>query len=52
MAEAQLGPQHRDVATSMNNLAALYREQGRYEEAAPLYQRFLVILEEQLGRRI
>ena len=47
--EAQLGPEHPDVATSLNNLAELYRLQGRYEEAEPLYQRALGIFEAQLG---
>ncbi|WP_031291855.1 tetratricopeptide repeat protein, partial [Leptolyngbya sp. Heron Island J] len=47
--EAQLGPQHPEVAASLNNLAELYRLQGRYEEAEPLYQRSLGILEAQLG---
>ncbi|MEZ5574703.1 MAG: tetratricopeptide repeat protein [Candidatus Competibacteraceae bacterium] len=31
-----------DTLTSVNNLAFLYEEQGRYEEAEPLYQRALV----------
>jgi hypothetical protein len=44
-----LGPDHPDVATSLNNLAALYRSQGKYAEAAPLFQRSLVILEKALG---
>ncbi|BAZ70472.1 putative kinesin light chain [Fischerella sp. NIES-4106] len=28
---------HRNVATSLNNLAELYRSQGGYSEAEPLY---------------
>ena len=32
---------HPDVATSLNNLAALYKAQGHYAEAEPLYQRSL-----------
>ncbi|MBD2115168.1 MULTISPECIES: tetratricopeptide repeat protein [Cyanophyceae] len=47
--EAQLGPDHPDTATSLNNLAELYRLLGRYEEAEPLYQRALAIREAQLG---
>ena len=47
--EAQLGSEHPDVATSLNNLANLYQFQGRYEEAEPLYQRALGIREAQLG---
>ena len=31
------GEQHPHVATSLNNLAGLYRAQGRYAEAEPLY---------------
>lgn len=37
--EKALGPEHPAVATSLNNLAALYNNQGRYAEAEPLYQR-------------
>jgi tetratricopeptide (TPR) repeat protein len=36
------------VATSLNNLAELYRSQGNYAEAEPLYQRSLVIMEKAL----
>ena len=31
-----LGPEHPDTLTSVNNLAGLYRSQGRYGEAEPL----------------
>ena len=37
------------MATSLNNLAGLYREQGKYAEAEPLYQRALKIDEKALG---
>jgi tetratricopeptide (TPR) repeat protein len=47
--EKALGPDHPDVATSLNNLAALYRAQGKYGEAEPLYKRSLAILEKVLG---
>ena len=47
--EKALGPEHPDVATSLNNLAVLYRAQGRYAEAEPLYQRALKIREKALG---
>jgi tetratricopeptide (TPR) repeat protein len=47
--ESQLGADHPDVATSLNNLALLYTSQGRYSEAEPLYMRSLSIRESQLG---
>ncbi len=34
---------------SLNNLAGLYYNQGKYEQAEPLYQRALAIREQQLG---
>src|SRR5262249_4143207 len=36
--EQQLGAEHPDTATSLNNLAGLYTSQGKYTEAEPLYQ--------------
>jgi tetratricopeptide (TPR) repeat protein len=47
--ENQLGADHPDVATSLNNLAFLYYLQGRYSEAEPLYLRSLSLRESQLG---
>ncbi|MFM1899807.1 MAG: hypothetical protein RLZZ216_383 [Cyanobacteriota bacterium] len=47
--EKQLGPEHLDIATSLNKLALLYRAEGRYEEAEPLYRRSLAIREKALG---
>jgi tetratricopeptide (TPR) repeat protein len=47
--EQQLGPDHSDVASPLNNLANLYDEQGKYTEAEPLYQRALRIREQQFG---
>jgi tetratricopeptide (TPR) repeat protein len=38
-----LGRDHPDVAQSLNNLAELYRFQGRYADAEPLYRRSLAI---------
>jgi hypothetical protein len=38
-----------DVAASLNNLAGLYRSQGKCAEGAPLYQRSLAIWEKALG---
>src|SRR3954451_11488684 len=34
--EQALGPEHPHVATSLNNLAALYDSQGQYAQAEPL----------------
>src|SRR5674536_180127 len=48
-AEPELGPEHQDVATTLNNLAGLYRQMGDYEKALPLYQRALDIREKVLG---
>ncbi len=36
-------------ATDLNNLALLYRDQGKYAEAEPLYKRALAIREKALG---
>ena len=47
--EQLLGPEHPNVATSLNGLANLYYEQGKYAEAESLYQRTLLIREQQLG---
>ncbi|MBW4651003.1 MAG: tetratricopeptide repeat protein [Kastovskya adunca ATA6-11-RM4] len=48
--EKVLGQEHPDVATSLNNLANLYKEMGNYSTAEPLYQRALAILEKVLGQ--
>ena len=37
------------MALSLNNLALLYKDQGRYAEAEPLYKRALAIWEKALG---
>src|SRR5262245_50755725 len=47
--EKALGPDHSSVATSLNNLAELYRAHGRYGEAEPLHKRTITILEKALG---
>jgi len=44
-----LSPDHPSVATSLNNLAELYCFQEKYEEALPLFQRALTILEKAYG---
>jgi CHAT domain-containing protein/Tfp pilus assembly protein PilF len=45
----QLGDNHPDVATSLNNLSAVYWFQGRYGEAEPLLLEALAIKREQVG---
>jgi hypothetical protein len=47
--ERVLGPDHPEVAASLNNLAALYDSQGCYGDTEPLYQRALTIWEKALG---
>jgi tetratricopeptide (TPR) repeat protein len=47
--EKALGPNHPLVATSLNNLALLYKAQGAYAKAEPLYTRALAIAEKALG---
>src|SRR2546426_1076820 len=37
VAEKAVGPNHPAVATSLHNLALLYRSQGQYAQAEPLY---------------
>ncbi len=37
------------MAASLNNLAELYRAQGQYAQAEPLYKRSLAIVEKALG---
>src|ERR1700693_4057798 len=43
--EKALGPDHPDIAQSLNNLASIYRDRGEYEKAEPLLQRALGIRE-------
>ncbi len=43
------GPDDVRLAASLNNLAELYRAQGRYADAEPLYKRALAIREKALG---
>ncbi len=49
VAEQNVGPDHPDMATSLNNLALLYDTQGDYAKAEPLYKRALAIWEKALG---
>jgi CHAT domain-containing protein len=44
-----LGPEHPDIAYSLNGLAILYGNMGSYARAEPLYQRALTIREKVLG---
>ncbi|KPA18790.1 NB-ARC domain-containing protein [Candidatus Magnetomorum sp. HK-1] len=41
---------HPDIATTFNNLAVLYKSQGKYEETEPMYQISLGIYETVLGK--
>ena len=43
------GPEHRDVATALNNLAEPYGHQGNDADAEPLYKRALAMLEKVSG---
>ena len=43
------GPQDPRLATSLNNLAVLYKTQGKYAEAEQLYKQSLEIREKALG---
>jgi tetratricopeptide (TPR) repeat protein len=47
--EKALGPEHLDLANSLNNLAELYWVQGQYAKAEPLHHRALAIREKALG---
>ena len=47
--EKELGPEHPHVALSLNNLAAVYLNQGKYADAESLYRRSLAIREKALG---
>jgi len=47
--ERTLGSEHPEVATSLSNLALVYKDQARYAEAEPLYRRALAIDEKVLG---
>ena len=45
----KFGPQDPRLATGLNNLGLLYKAQGKYGEAEPLYKRSLAITEKALG---
>jgi tetratricopeptide (TPR) repeat protein len=44
------GKDHPTVATDYNNLAALREDQGKYDQAEPLYRRAIEIDEKVLGK--
>ena len=47
--EKALEPDHPDTASSLNNLAELYKSQGEYAQARPLLEKSLAIWEKVLG---
>src|SRR5262245_51039434 len=47
--EKALGPEHPDVAVTLDKLAALHQVQGRLAEAEPFYRRCLAITEKTRG---
>ena len=46
-----LGEEHSDTLQSMNNLALLYQNQGRHDEAEPLYVKTLEVRRRVLGEK-
>ena len=49
IAEKTLGPEHPNLARDRNNLALLYTDQGKFEEAKLQFQRALQIARNKLG---
>ena len=49
MSEKAFGAEHLDVAKSQNNLALLYQDQGRFEEAETFYKLSVETNEKILG---
>lgn len=47
--EKELGPDHVDVAASLNNIAVLLKTSGQFEEAEEMYNRSIAIKENALG---
>jgi CHAT domain-containing protein/tetratricopeptide (TPR) repeat protein len=47
--ETSLGPEHPDTASTLNNVAELYRAAGDFAKAEPLHKRSLAIREKVLG---
>jgi tetratricopeptide (TPR) repeat protein len=50
MRQQLLGKEHPHVATSLSNLAELYRSEGCYEEAEPLFRQVLAMRQKLLGK--
>ena len=48
--ERALGPEHPDVASSLNNLGNAFYHRGRHAEARPVYERALAIRESAFGQ--
>src|SRR5262249_23609891 len=49
LVKARFGADHTYYAVALNNLAIVYRAQGKYSEAEGLYKRALAIREKALG---
>ena len=49
VAKKNVGPDHPNFATSLNNLAWIYNTQGHYAQAEPLVKQALAIDEKNLG---
>ena len=47
--KARFGVNHPNYAGALNNLATMYAERGKYEDAEGLYKRALIIREQTLG---
>jgi CHAT domain-containing protein/tetratricopeptide (TPR) repeat protein len=50
LTERRFGPNHPNVATTLNNLGEFLRFQGRYAEAEPYYDRALAMAEKAMPR--
>jgi len=49
IADSAVGPDHPNVADSLNNLGLIYHAQGEYAQAEPLYKRALAMAERAVG---
>lgn len=47
--EKELGPNHPETLDILQNMAALFQVQGKYEDALPLYERVLKGYQKELG---